>query len=70
MLSDEERRSMLEMGRSSAVREEFDRVRTAGRQAARKIDAQQLVAFLTMMTRLGSDRIRPRPFVPYTRVLL
>ncbi len=70
MLSDEERRSMLEMGQSAAVRAEFDRVRAAGRQAARKIDAQQLVEFLTMMTRLGGDRIRPRPFVPYTRVLL
>ena len=70
MLREDERRSMLAMGRSEAVREEFRRVRAAGRRADRALSTQQLLDFLTTMTRLTGRPLPPRPFVRYTNVRL
>ncbi len=71
MLSEEERREMREVAASATVREEFERIRAASRRPVdHPLDFAQFLKFLTLMTRLGGDRLRPRPFVRYTRVLL
>lgn len=67
MLSEEERRDLLAMGRSTQLRREFDRTRQATRH--RTITLDQYVAFLSMMSRF-TPAAASRPFVRYSRVLL
>ena len=68
MLSKEERRDLLAMGRSRQLREDCDQLRTA--RAARPVDLDAYVRFLTTMSRLMTPLPPRRPFVRYPRVLL
>lgn len=72
MLSEEERREILEMARSAAVREEFRRLKMIARQeaAVKPTSLDQFMAFLTTMNRLSSNAPAPRRFPSYSRVLL
>lgn len=71
MLSEEEKREMQEMAKSDAVREEFRRLRAASKlPRSTPVDLDQLLDFLTTMSRLCPTPPPPRPFVPYSRVLL
>ena len=70
MLSEEEKRQLKEMAQSAAIREEFRAVQAASRfPTDRPLDLDQFLDFLTTMSRLGPPPL-PRPFVPYSRVLL
>ena len=71
MLSDEEKRQMREDANSEALRRDFRLLRTPPRfDPATPIDLDQLLDFLTTMSRLSSLPPPTRPFVPYSRVLL
>lgn len=70
MLDDQERQELVAMARSAAIREEFRRLR---RESALPITARcnldELMAFLTGMSRLCDHPLGPQP-VPYPRALL
>lgn len=71
MLSEEERREMREMAQSEAIREEFCRLKAASRlDPTQPVDLDQLLDFLTTMSRLSAQPLPQRPFVAYSRVLL
>ncbi len=71
MLSEQERREMLEMTKSAAVREEFRRLKTASQLPKnRPVDLDGLMDFLTTMTRFSGRPLPPRPFVHYSNVRL
>ena len=71
MLSDEEKRQLKEMAASAAIREEFQRLREASKfPRGQSVNIDELLDFLTTMSRLCPTPPPPRPFVPYTRVLL
>ncbi len=71
MFSEEERRSFLDMAQSAELREEFRQLRAlAGLPKSEPVDVRQLCNFLTTMARLCPTPPPPRPFVPYSRVLL
>jgi len=71
MLSDDERREIKAMAASPAIREEFERLRAGSRRPfAQPADVDWLLDFLTTMSRLSATPVSPRPFVPYSRVLL
>ncbi len=61
MLSDEERRELLDMAASAALREDCRRLRLAARAAGAAIDVEGLLAFLTAAARLGPP---PPPRTP------
>jgi hypothetical protein len=69
MLSDAEKRDLLEMARSAAVRDEFRAAKAASAiPPGADIDIDVLVAFLTAMNR--ALPLPSRPFVRHSRVLL
>ncbi len=69
MLSDAEKRDLLEMARSTAIRDEFRAAKAASAiPPGAHIDIDTLVAFLTAMNRILP--LPPRPFVRHSRVLL
>ena len=68
MLSEEEKRELLEMADSAAIRDEFRALRAAAEWPRAATDLDQLIVFLTTMSRFGSAH--PRTFVHYDRVLL
>ncbi len=71
MLSEAQRRSMQEMAASAEVREEFRRVRSLSQLPLdRPVDLDELVRFLTTMSRVSTVAPKPRPFVEYTRIKL
>ena len=71
MFSEEERRSFQEMAQSAQIREEFRQLRAlTSLPKSEPVDVRQLCNFLTTMTRLCPTPPPPRPFVPYSRVLL
>ena len=71
MLSEEEKRELKEMAASAAIREEFEQLRAASRlPRSQPVDLDQLLDFLTTMARLCPTPPPPRPFVPYSCVLL
>ena len=67
MLSEQERRELLDMARSAAVREEFRQLEAA--RTTHPVDLDTYVRFLTSMSRFTTPPPL-RSFVPYTRVLL
>ena len=70
MLSDQEKREMLEMAASSSVREEFEHLQRASQiDPYQPMSADRLAAWLTAMSRIFPTS-PPRKPVPYTRVLL
>lgn len=71
MLSDEARRQMKADAASAAIREDFERLAALSRpDPAQPIDLDRLLNFLTAMSRLSAQPLSPRPFVPYSHVLL
>lgn len=71
MLSDEEQREMREMARSASLREEFQKLRGLSQlPRAEPVNLDELVTFLTFMSRLCPERPAPRPLVEYPRALL
>lgn len=71
MLSEQERRDMKEMAASTAVREEFRQLKAASRlPLSQPVDLDQLLDFLTTMSRLAPEPARPTRLTPYRRLLL
>ncbi len=69
MLSEEEKRELRSLANSSTLREEFRQLRKSSYADPNKpVDIDQLLSFLTAMSRLCPAPTRPRPFVPYTDV--
>ena len=70
MLSEEEKREMKEAARSTALRNEFDAIRALSRLPAdTPVDLNQLMRFLTFMSRLNPTAAR-RPVIPYPNARL
>ena len=69
MLSKQDRQDLLQMARSASVREEFRQMRARSRAAASQASLEAVVHWLSVMSRFGPPT-RPRPPVPYARVLL
>ena len=70
MLSEEEKREMKEMAQSPAIRKEFEKVRALSQlPRSEPVDLDQLVTFLTFMSRLSGPPAPRRP-IPYRRTLL
>ena len=71
MLSEEEKREMKEMAQSSAIREEFEKVRSLSQlPRSEPVDLDQLVAFLTFMSRLSPHPLPHREPLRYSRTYL
>jgi hypothetical protein len=69
MLTDQERRELKEMVASQTIREEFRRLKAASRSATpRAADLDQLLNFLTTMSRFSTQPPRPRQFISYSQV--
>ncbi len=69
MLSEEEKQELRAMASSSAIRDEFRQLRKSSYpDPERPVDIDQLLSFLTAMSRLSSVPAQPRAFVPYTNV--
>lgn len=68
MLSEEEKQEMKEMAASTAVRDEFRMLKRLS--AARPVDIDRYIQFLTAMSRLRPELSTPRIFVEYTNVKL
>lgn len=71
MLSEEEKRELKAMAASAAVREEFQRLRKMSELPRdQSMNLDELVSFLSLMSRVCPTPSTPRPFIRYTRVLL
>lgn len=69
MLSEAEKRDLLETAGSAAIREEFRALKAASAlPPGAEVDVDAFVAFLTAMNRILP--LPPRPFVEHSRVLL
>ncbi|OGR87837.1 MAG: hypothetical protein A3J74_10525 [Elusimicrobia bacterium RIFCSPHIGHO2_02_FULL_57_9] len=69
MLSEEEKRELLEMAGSSQLREEFRRLRQSPR-SSRLMDLDRLMRFLTDFSRFSPARPPRESGPPYTQILL
>ena len=71
MLSEEEKREMKEVARSPAIREEFEKVRALSQlPRSEPVDLDQLVKFLTFMSRLSPHPPPRREPLRYSRAYL
>ena len=68
MLSEEEKQELKEVAASSTLREEFRALRNNSRDIESRVSVDQLVQWLTAMSRICPDRAMPRPFVRYGNV--
>jgi len=68
MLSEEEKRELKEMAASSTLREEFRALRNNSRDLEVCVNVDQLVQWLTAVSRICPNRVQPRPFVRYVNV--
>lgn len=69
MLSEDEKRELRSLASSSTLRNEFRQLRNSSRADTEKpVDIDQLLSFLTTMSRLCPPSPRFRTFVPYTDV--
>ena len=68
MLSEEEKQEMREMAASAAVRDEFRMLKRLS--AARPVDIDRYIQFLTAMSRLRPELSTSRIFVEYRNVKL
>jgi len=67
MLSEDEKRELRSLASSPTLRNEFRQLRKSSYAGTeRPIDVDQLISFLTTMSRLCSTPPQPRSFVPYT----
>ena len=69
MLSDKEKRELLEMAASAELRAEFDRLRQSAAESGRALSPDAFIAFLTAMARLAPPP-PPRPAPREGRMLL
>jgi hypothetical protein len=69
MFSEKEKQEMKEMGASKRVRDEFRQLRKQSLQH-QPLNLDHFIQFLTAMSRLNPQRVRPRTFVEYTQVKL
>lgn len=71
MLSEDERREMKALARSSRMREDCRRVNAASRpDPSQRVDLDQLLNFLTTMSRVGPQPLAPRRVIPYRNARL
>ena len=68
MLTEKEKREMREMGESASLREEFRTLRRNSRAIEERIGLDQVVRWLTAMTRISSAAAKRRPFTDYANV--
>lgn len=68
MLSEEEKQELRELAASTKVRDEFRMLKSLS--AARPVDIDRYIQFLTVMSRLKPELAPPRTFVEYTNVRL
>ena len=69
VLSEEEKQELKSMASSSVIRDEFRQLRKSSYSDPEKpVDIDQLLSFLTTMSRLSSVPAQPRAFVPYANV--
>jgi hypothetical protein len=66
VLTEEEKRELREMAASPTLREEFQTLRRNSRKVETKISADDLMRWLTAMSRISPQPARSRPFVHYT----
>ena len=66
MLSEPERQELKALARSHALREDCRRLTAA--TTAQPMDLDQLLNFLSAMSRLSPETSRPRQFLAYSRV--
>lgn len=69
MLSEQEKRELLEMAASAEMRSDFDRLSRASAERRRKLSPDAAVAFLDFMARLAPSKL-PRPEWRETVMLL
>ncbi len=67
MLTEEEKQELKQLASSTAIRDEF-RLLRKNSLALQPVDVDQLLRFLTAMSRLSPTPAAPRAFVPYTQV--
>lgn len=71
MLNNREKKELRAAAKSTKLRKDFARVKTASnRSSDQSVDLDQLVRFLSDASRAFPGLSLPRPFVPYSRVLL
>lgn len=71
MLTELEKRELLEMAASPALAQEFRALRRTSRSAApREMDMDLLLGWLSCMSRFAADRRPERPPRDYARALL
>ncbi len=63
MLSNEEKKELLEMARSATLREEFRTLRRTSEALSRRVSVDDLIHWLTAMSRFLPKPANPRPFV-------
>ena len=68
MLTEKEKREMREMAESASLKEEFRTMRRNSRAIEERMGLDQVVRWLTAMTRSFPADAKPRPFVRYTNV--
>jgi hypothetical protein len=70
VLTEEEKRELRELAASTAIRDEFRLLRKNSLAWQRRVNVDQLISFLTVMSRLNPKAVARRPFVPYKHVKL
>ncbi len=69
MLSEDEKRELRSLAKSSTLRNEFRQLRKSSyADTAKPVDVDRFLSFLTAMSRLCSTPPQPKPFVSYTNV--
>ena len=68
MLSEQEKQELKEMAASLTLREEFRTLRNNSRDAESRVSLDELVCWLTAMSRICPNLAKPSPFVHYTNV--
>jgi len=68
MLSDQEKQELLEMAASPVLREEFRTLRRNSDDFARRVTVDELVKWLTAMSRFLPKPAEARRFVEYKNV--
>jgi hypothetical protein len=68
MLTEEEKAELREMAASMTLRDEFRHLRRNSRNIERDISVDDLMRWLTAMSRIFPKPAKPGPFVHYTHV--
>jgi hypothetical protein len=68
MLSEQEKLELLEMARSTSLREEFRTLRRGSQQLERRMTVDEFMRWLSAMARVLPPPDKPRQFVEYKNV--